>query len=165
MQRAIHWNEVGEAFYLCLLMIFPLILGFIHAYVKKASKLEMVWFYYLGIGVGIQGVVTGIVQIVYPNFVGHYLQWPSSPYLLELGLANLSYGILGVLSPWMRMGWQMAAAMGYGLFLLLTGIAYLIEIAKQGANSGNAGSFLYTDLLIPLVLFVILGLINFKRVN
>ncbi len=155
MEMEISSIQLAEASFTFSLIVLPPILGFIHSLVKKANKMEMIFLYYAFIGVGVQGIVTGIIQFLHPDFVVTYVEWPYSPFLLELGLANLSYGLLGLLSPWMNRGWQNATAVGYSLFLLFTGIGHVIHILRDGPSAGHTGAFLYSDLLIPLAFLIL----------
>lgn len=141
-----------------LIIFFPLILGFLHAFFKKRKKIDYILLYYIVIGVGIQGLASGIMQSFYSNSVTQYVHWPFSPFIVELGLANISYGILGVLSPWMNRGWQNATAFGYALFLFFTGMRHVVEILEQGVNWGNSGSFMYVDNILSYILFALLAL-------
>jgi hypothetical protein len=140
------------------LIFFPLILGLLHASFKNGKKTECVLLYYIVIGVGIQGLASGITQTFYSGYVTQYVQWPFSPFILELGLANISYGILGILSPWMSRGWQNATAFGYALFLFFTGMRHTIEIIEKGINAGNSGSFMYVDNILCYIFFALLFL-------
>lgn len=139
-----------------LLIFLPLILGFLHVFLKGGNKIEYILLYYIVIGIGIQGLASGIMQTFYSNSVTQYVHWPFSPFMLELGLANISYGILGILSPWMNRGWQTATAFGYALFLLFTGMRHVIEIIEKGVNPGNSGSFMYVDNILSYILFLLL---------
>jgi len=136
----------------------PLVLGLFHAWLKKASKVETLLDYYLFISVGIQGLLTGAIQIFQPQFVVSFVQWPYSPFLLELGVANVSYGVIGVMSIFKERGWKTATAFGYAIFLLFTGIRHLLEIIQKGASPGNSGTFLLFDLFVSLGLFILLAL-------
>lgn len=133
----------------------PLILGFVHAKMKRRSIADILLSYYLFISVGIQGLVTGIAESTHPEIVTAYVHLPFSPFLLELGMANASYGVLGILSPWRSMGWKGATALGYGLFLLISGTAHCINMMHQGSLPENSGAFLWCDLIIPLVLLIL----------
>lgn len=137
----------------------PLILGVAHARRKDRPRKEMLLVYYLFISVGIQGLFTGIFQIAFPDNVVDFLQWPYSPFLDELGLANISFGVLGILSLWQDKGWKSATAIGYGLFLFMTGLYHLIEIFHTGMEPAHMGGFLVSDLLVPVALFILVGLI------
>lgn len=142
-----------------LLIFLPLILGFLHAFLTRGKKIETILLYYIFIGIGIQGLASGIMQTFYSNSVTQYVHWPFSPFMLELGLANISYGILGILSPWMSRGWQTATAFGYALFLSFTGMRHVIEVLEKGTNSGNSGAFMYVDIILSFIFFVLLVLI------
>jgi hypothetical protein len=149
--------ETGFSFSLIFL---PILLGLLRAQMNGGKKIDEIWFCYIVIGIGIQGLVTGMVQILNPQFVVNDVHWPYSPFLLELGLANFSYGILGILSPWLSRGWQAATATGYALFLFFTGLGHLIDMMWQGVQPGNAGPFLYSDLGVALALFILLAMQN-----
>lgn len=142
--------------------LFPLVAGWIHAHWARKRKAEMVFLYYLFFGIGIQGFITGIAQATRPELVASFTQWTSSPFLVELGLANISYGILGCLGLWMGKGWKLATMVGYGLFLFMTGMRHVVEIAQIGVNAGNMGGFLFVDFLMA---FTLLGLVYLNREN
>ena len=151
-------TPLADAIFSFLLIFLPFILGFSHAIFKRGKKIDYILLYYIVISVGIQGLVSGIMQTFYSDFVTQYVHWPFSPFMLELGLANISYGILGVLSLRANRGWQTATAFGYALFLLFTGIRHVIEIMEKGVNPGNSGSFMYVDNILPYIFFVLLVL-------
>ncbi len=154
---------IADIIFSFLLVFLPLILGILHAKVKGGKKIELILLYYICIGIGVQGLVSGIMQTFYSASVIQYVHWPFSPFILELGLANISYGILGMMSPWMNRGWQTATAFGYGLFLLFTGMRHALEIAQWGINPGDSGAFVYIDFIISCILFVLLALIYFEN--
>ena len=145
-----------EAFLTLTYIFLPCILGYLHTFIKGDKVAANVFLgYYIFIAVGLQGLLTGYWQIAKPEFVVDYVQWPYSPFLLELGMANIAFGVLGIFSLWRGQGWQAAAATGYGLFLFLTGIGHLLDILHHGPTPGSAGSFLFGDLLVPLILFLL----------
>ena len=90
--------DAGEAIVAFLYIFLPLILGIIHILIKKdkARKVEILLGYYLFIGVGLQGILTGILQMHKPEMVVAFVQWNYSPFLIELGMANLSLVYLGL---------------------------------------------------------------------
>jgi hypothetical protein len=138
-----------------------LFLPFASAYICKALKKDrlfsdLLFSSFLFIGVGVQGVLTGIIQIIAPEIVVSYVGWPLSPFILELGMANLSYGILGIISPWLDPGWKNATGIGYSLFLIFTGLGHVIDIFSHGLSPSNFGGFLFTDLLIPIIIFALI---------
>lgn len=140
-----------------IFIFLPLLLGLIHALVKdRKRKIEIILCYYVVISIGIQGLLTGVVEIAQPQLVVDYVKVPYSPFLLELGMANLSFGILGILAIWFDKGWRAATAAGYGLFLLFTGIGHIIHIVQKGITPADMGGFLCFDLLASAILFILL---------
>lgn len=155
--------ELDEVIFSLSFIFLPLILGFLHPKRREESRTKILFNYYLFIGVGVQGLIIGSAQFALPETIGFYVGWAYSPYLLELGLANFSYGILGVPAPWLSYGWKRAVAIGYSLFLLFTGFYHLTDIFQNGVNRGNFGGYLLTDLLLPIPL-VVLAILN-KRAH
>ncbi len=149
--------KTGEAGISLVYIFLPLVLGLVHGRIKANHPFQYFLPYYLFISVGIQGLVTAFVQIVKPEIVVEYVQWPYSRFLLELGMANAAFGVIGILSVWMDNGWKFATATGYGLFLLFTGVGHLVHIQQQGINPGDAAGFLFSDLLVPLILFTLVA--------
>ena len=139
-----------------LLIFLPLLFGFLYAHFKKEKRVDAIFVSYIFVGIGIQGLASGIMQTFFSQTVIQYVQWPFSPFILELGLANISYGILGLLSPWMTRGWQTATAFGYAMFLAFTGMRHALEILNRGINPGDSGAFAYVDYVMSTILFVLL---------
>lgn len=143
----------------CLYVFLPFLLAFFSLKKSddKRQKNDTILLYYLVISIGIQGINSGLWQVFKPSLVAEILQWPANPFLLELGLANIAFGILGLLCPWMDRGWRMASAVGYGTFLLLTGILHVMRILQYGISHGDAGGFLFSDIMVPLILFALIS--------
>lgn len=141
-----------------LLTFLPFFLGFLHTKLSQGSLIDRIFCYYLFIAVGVQGIASGVMQAFFSETVTQYVHWPFSPFIVELGLANISYGILGLLSPWMGRGWQTATCFGYASFLLFTGMRHALELLDKGVNPGNSGPFAYVDYLVSSILFVLLAL-------
>ena len=135
-------------------ILLPYLLGLIHfgKFPSKQQKKNVIFLYYLVISVGIQGIYTGFWQVFYPQHVAEFLKWPNSPFLAELGAANIAFGILGVLCPIMDVGWKAAAAINYSLFLFLTGIMHIVNNIRFGLSSGDFGAFVISDITVAAIL-------------
>lgn len=141
---------IGDAVLGLCYIFLPILFSMIHSKISPSSNLLLK--YYVFISVGIQGILTGMIQIVFSQIVVDYVRWDHSPFLSELGMANLSFGLLGLLAIRINIHWQKAAAFCYGCFLLITGIGHLVDIIYFGANAGNSGYFLWADLFIGIIL-------------
>jgi hypothetical protein len=122
---------LGEAIVSLTFIFLPLVLGVLHASYTDQSFVKLALRYYLIIVVGIQGCLTGIIQIFSPEWVVDYVKWPDSPFLKELGMANLAFGIVGFMGLWLSEGWKNAALAGYLLFLFFTGVGHLVGLFRE----------------------------------
>lgn len=110
--------------------------------------------------VGLMGLWGALGHIVFPAQAAASIGWATSPFQTEVGLANLGMGVAGIIAAfWRDWGFRAAVAVMMAGFLGGAGVNHIVEIAKTGNYAaGNAGPILYTDLLTPLLLFILLAL-------
>jgi hypothetical protein len=150
--------EIGSMIAALCYVFLPAAIGGVHLAFKKGlqlrEKAKIFLNYYVFISVGLQGLIAGSSQLFFATNVASYVQWPYSPFLLELGMANLAFGMLGVLSWWIKGSWRLAAACGYGVFLIFAAIGHLYDALFNGNLSmGNLGPQLWSDILVPAAIF------------
>lgn len=77
-----------------------------------------------------------------------------------MGVANLGIGVAGLIGAWYRnWGYRLAVAVMTGGFLGGAAVGHVVQIVTTGnLAAGNAGPILYTDVLTPLSLLVLLAL-------
>ena len=151
-----------------LFIILPILMGTIHCIwrrdVPSFSKVECFFVYFLVIGVGLQRLLVGHLEIYHKDLVAAYIGWPSSLFLSEVGKANIAFGILGILSFWFNGGWREATALGNGLFLLMVGIGHLrYNISHLYFYKEIPALLIATDFIIAGVLFTLLILRRFSK--
>jgi hypothetical protein len=139
----------------------PLLGAIIHLFVSKKPRslnriTELLLLWYLGVGIGVGSLFSGLVQVISPEIVAQSTGWGYSPFLREVGFANISYGILGLLAVRFRNFWA-PAIIAYAVFMWGAAAGHIYEI-QQNANlsGGNAGTVLYLDILMPLFLIILL---------
>ena len=139
----------------------PLLGAIIHLFVSKKPRslnriTELLLLWYLGVGIGVGSLFSGLVQVISPEIVAQSTGWGYSPFLREVGFANISYGILGLLAVRFRNFWA-PAIIAYAVFMWGAAAGHIYEI-QQNANLsvGNAGTVLYLDILMPLFLIILL---------
>ena len=110
--------------------------------------------------VGLMGLWGALGHLVFPAQAAASIGWATSPFQTEVGLANLGIGLAGVIAAfWRDWGFRAAVAVMTAGFLGGAGLNHIIEIEKTGnLAAGNAGPILYTDLLTPLLLLILLAL-------
>jgi hypothetical protein len=83
---------------------------------------------------------------------------PGNPFQFEVATANLSTGVLGILSIRLRGLFWWATAIGHGVFVFGAAVGHLIQLRKAGNRSpGNIGVVFYWDMVTPLVHLVLLA--------
>lgn len=110
--------------------------------------------------VGLMGLWGALGHIVFPARSAAAIGWATSPFQTEVGAANLGIGLAGLIGAFYpSWGFRLAVAVVAAGFLGGAALTHLIEIAETGNYAaGNAGPILYTDVLTPLLLLILLAL-------
>ena len=108
--------------------------------------------------VGIGSIWTFMGHVFMADMVAAMIGWPAgSPFQFEVGIANLSYGILGLLCWKFRDNFWTATIIALSTFYLGAAYGHIINIMQTGNMApGNAGFALYADILVPIVLICLL---------
>lgn len=147
----------------------PILGALIHLLVSKKPKtlnriIELLLVWFLGFGIGVGSIFSGLTQVFSPEMVAQSVGWPNTPFLREVGFANISYGILGLLSIRYRSFWA-PTIIAYTVFMWGAAIGHIFNIQQTGnVAAGNAGTVLYLDILMP-IFFIILLLAYQKTSN
>lgn len=109
--------------------------------------------------VGLMGLWGALGHLVFPARSAAAIGWATSPFQTEVGAANLGIGIAGLVAAfWPDWGFRAGVAVVAAGFLGGAAVTHVIEIAETGnMAAGNAGPILYTDVLTPLLLFILLA--------
>jgi hypothetical protein len=110
--------------------------------------------------VGVQGLLIASGHLFAPDRVAESIGWPKgNPFQFEVGLASVSYGILGVLAYRFGHEWWLATIVAYSIFYVVAAVGHVRELVVRGNRSpGNAGPVLVLDVGVPLLLIVLYGL-------
>ncbi|HOI70820.1 MAG TPA: hypothetical protein PLC38_00885 [Methanobacterium sp.] len=124
--------------------------------INRVFEVFLVWFLFIMIGIGCIWAFIG--HVFMSNFVATSIGWPAgNPFQLEVGVANLAFGILGILSIKIRDNFLLATVIAASIFLLGAGIVHITNIMQTGNMApGNAGFALLIDILIPVVLIILM---------
>jgi hypothetical protein len=121
--------------------------------------------YLLPIAVGIGGLLGFVGHTMRADEIAKSIGWPAgNPFQFEVAMANLAFGVLGLLCIKFRNGFWTATILGYGIFLEGAAYGHIREILKAGNWSvNNADSILIVDILFPIFLLSLLALSELKR--
>lgn len=110
--------------------------------------------YFLIFCVGLQGIVTGVMQIFDSETHAYFANRPWSPFVWEVGMMNLAFGMLGFMCIWLRGSFWAAAGIGYSIFLILSFFGHLYEAIFHGNYTrGNLGLHVWIDLCTAILIF------------
>ncbi len=115
------------------------------------------WYLFFSIGAGM--LYNFVVHVFFGESTARFIGWADSPFQTEVGLASLGFSAVGFLA--FRRGFdvRLAAVLGPACFLIGAGVGHVWQIATTGnVAAGNAGVVLYTDFLLPVFGFALLGL-------
>ena len=106
---------------------------------------------------GFTGIGSFIGHVFYPDRIASIIGWQvGSPFQFEVGIANLSFGILAILSFWLRGSFLFAALLGNAILLWGDAIGHIRNIIETGnLASGNAGVYLWSDIFIPILIGIV----------
>jgi hypothetical protein len=127
--------------------------------VTREIAVERFFFWYLIIAVGIAGLIAGLTQMFNGDETAELNDWVESPFVVELGMMNFTFGVLGLLCAKVKGTWWYAAGVGYALFLLLAAYYHLYDWLGNGNDSsGNTGLTVYADIGVAVVLLTLSAL-------
>jgi hypothetical protein len=126
--------------------------------VSASRCAEVLLLYLLVIFAGVGGLMGFLGHTFKAQEIALKIGWQPSPFQFEVAVANLAFGVLGILCLWQRRGFWTATGIGYAVFLLGCGYGHLRDMTLHGNVSPyNAGPVLWVnDLAIPVVILLLL---------
>jgi hypothetical protein len=126
-----------------------------------AAIVETYLLYLFFIYVGLMGLLTAYAHVFRPLQTSASIGWSTSPYEYEVGMADLTVGVLGVLCVWFRGNFWLATAIAEACWLLGDAVGHVRQVVENNNHAeNNSGLFLYLEFLMPVV---ILALVLYHR--
>jgi hypothetical protein len=118
--------------------------------------------YLLPLSVGLGGLIGFMGHTLRADEIARSIGWPTgNPFQFEVAVANLAFGVLGLLCVKFRDGFWTATILGYGVFLEGAAYGHIREILQAGNWSvNNAGPVLVIDVGFPILLLTLLILMK-----
>lgn len=124
-----------------------------------ATVTEALLFQYLFFGIGVTFLYNGIMHTAFSEMTAKFIGWADSPFQLEVGFASLGFAAVGFIAGWRGFDMRLAAILGPALFLWGAAGGHVYSmIQEHNFAPGNAGSIFWSDILIPILGFVLLWL-------
>ncbi|GAB4228109.1 MAG: hypothetical protein Tsb0021_05310 [Chlamydiales bacterium] len=121
---------------------------------KWKHKNETFLLYTIFFNVGIMGLMAAYAHLFMGEKIAKEIGWlPGSPFQSEIAMANLSYGVLGILCLIFRKGFWSATVIGYSVLLIGALSVHLVQYQYGDIAPYNIGPFVwFNDLCIPIIL-------------
>ena len=105
------------------------------------------------------------MHIAFGQFIAEQIGWPNSPFQNEVAFANLTIGILGLSSFWRRSrDYLVASIVAYASWFFADGLGHVYSLVVQSNDApSNVGTILFTDLLMPILVVILLWLSREER--
>jgi len=116
--------------------------------VVETYLLHLFFFY-----VGLMGLLAAYAHVFRPVATSASIGWSTSPYEYEVGMADLTIGVLGVLCVWFRGGFWLATAIANAVWLLGDAVGHLRQMMVNNNHAeNNSGVFLVAEFVVPVVI-------------
>jgi hypothetical protein len=110
------------------------------------------------LGLGLPGLYTFVMHVFFPRSTAEEIGWATSPFQYEVGMADLTIGVLGVLAFRASLGFRLATTVAAVCWLGGDAVGHVRQmIIAQNFAPGNAGSWFWTDVLVPVIMVALLA--------
>jgi hypothetical protein len=139
-----------------------LIAASVHLAISRSSRSDarsvagIYLLYFLVIYVGLMGLLTAYGHVFRPVQTSASIGWSTSPYEYEVGMADLTLGVLGILCLFLRGSFWLATAVANAVWLLGDAVGHLRElILRNNRATNNSGIFLAVEFVMPCVILLL----------
>jgi len=125
----------------------------------KRHLWEAALAFYSLFAVGFSFFYNFVMHVFFGEMAARFIGWADSPFQAEVGWASLGFAVLGFLA--FRGGFEMrlASVVGPTCFLLGAAAGHVYQmVTAHNFAPGNAGVIFYTDIIVPLLGFLLLWL-------
>ncbi len=127
----------------------------------KSKVVEILLLYLLAVNIGVGGILAWYGHTFMADEIARKIGWQlGSPFQFEVAVADLSWGVCGVLCIWLKQHFWTATGIGSAVFLLGCAFGHVRQIIQEGNMAVyNAGLVLWIgDIGVPITILVLLFL-------
>jgi hypothetical protein len=101
--------------------------------------------------------VNFVFHVFFGQMAAAFIGWADSPFQFEVGTASLGFSIAGFIAAFGGFDRRLIAITGPSIFMLGAAVGHVYQmVSAHNFAPGNAGVIFYTDIIIPLVGFLLL---------
>jgi hypothetical protein len=124
-----------------------------------ADMVRAILSYFILFTVSISYLHNFIVHVFFHEWTARFIGWPDSPFQAEVGFASLGFALVGLLAFRGSFDMRVAAILAPSCLLLGAAATHALDMARtQNFAPVNAGVIFYTDILLPMIGGVLVGL-------
>ena len=124
---------------------------------QKQQIIEAIFSYFLLFSIGISYLYNFIMHVFFAEMSATFIGWENSPFQYEVGCASLGFGIVGLIAFRQNLAFRAAAVIGPSLFLWGAAGGHVYQmITNHNFSPGNAGVIFWTDIILPIIAFILL---------
>jgi hypothetical protein len=124
---------------------------------RKQQVVEAIFSYFLLFSIGVSFFYNFIMHVFFADMAAAFIGWQNSPFQYEVGFASLGFAVVGILAFKRSLGFRAAAVIGPAFFLWGAAGGHIYQmIAEHNFAAGNAGVVFWTDIILPIIGFVLL---------
>lgn len=149
----IKWILGNFGFFMAILAIFFTIIQCVVN--KELGLFEILYHWFAFLALGLTALYAFAMHAFFPEFTAATIGWHTSPFQFEVAMANLGFGVIAVLSFWGSYGFRLATIIGNTCWLWGDAIGHIYQmVVYRDFAVGNAGSWFYMDVFLPVLLII-----------
>lgn len=126
-------------------------------HLKFSNIYEIIFKWTALLPLGLTGLYTFFVHAFFPAVSANSIGWPQSPFQFEVAMADLALGVLGILCFKANFGFRFATTIAAVICLWGDAVGHIYQMLfNKNFSAGNAGSWFWLDILVPLILVICL---------
>lgn len=142
-----------------VMWIIALPLMFLHyivnLFTKRNSFFEIIFRWTSLFAVGFTGIYVFVMHAFFPVTAAANIGWHVSPFQFEVAVADLAFGVLGILAFKASYSFRLAFVIGLTFWLWGNAAGHVYQmITQNNLTGGNAGSWFGLDIAVPLILIM-----------
>jgi len=125
-----------------------------------ARTLEIWLVSFVVVLIGVVGVAAFIAHAFFAKSIAEQIGFPAgNPFQFEVAVADLAFGVLGLLCIKYRGGFMAATIIGASVFLVGDAYGHVVQwVNHDKTEPGNVGGPLIADIVVPVATIALLAL-------
>jgi hypothetical protein len=130
------------------------------------STVEIYYRWISLLPLGVSEIYAFIMHTFFPSLAASTIGWAASPFQYEVGMANLGFGVIAILSFKASYGFRFATVVATTCWLWGNALGHIYQmITHHNFRPGNAGSWFWMDIVIPIILLICISRMKPGRVH